>query len=339
MMRSSRLKVANLGGTSGTGFKGGWIGSRPDTGTCTSASEPLLTFTGSVLIRTSKSTLEWVRWFEHLSVYHAWSCSDCKAVHTRSLKSMSGSILRRATQQRSNDPIELRERRRNMIRAGFSQLHIMAGLDVACGREPDHGGAGGASRGDATDAVLDHDAIAGRDAELFRRVQEDVGMRFAAGDVRGTEHPPLEQRCHVQHLKAQRQPLGRGRGGNAVRHLAPNPQKFLEKFPRAVDRFQTRAKGIERPPLISVSEIGRQLAADHSLDGLDHVRKPLAHEGAVGVVYCRRLTEFGDDFSDDRVGQHLAVGKDAVEIENDRAVVRVQPRTQLRTQFPGVQGW
>ena len=38
---------------------------------------------------------------------------------------------------------------------------------------------------------------------------------------------------------------------------------------------------------------------------------------------------------DHGVGQHLAVGKHAVEIENDRAVVRVQ----LRTQFPGVQGW
>ena len=96
-----------------------------------------------------------------------------------------------------------------MIGAGLSQPRIMAGLNMACRGQPDHRGAGGASCGDATDAVLDHDAIGRLDAELLRRMQEDVGMRFAAGDIRGAEYPPLEQRRHVQHLKAQRQPLGR----------------------------------------------------------------------------------------------------------------------------------
>ena len=121
-------------------------------------------------------------------------------------------------------------------------------------------------------------------------------------------------------------------------HCGTSRQVF-EKFPCADNRLETRAKGVERPRLIGIGKIRRQLAADHALDGLDHFGKPLAHVGAVGVLDRRRHAQFADDLGEHGIGQYLAVREDAVKVKNDGAVLSAQRRAQLRNQFPGVQGW
>lgn len=88
-----------------------------------------------------------------------------------------------------------------MIGAGLPEPRIVARLDMPRRRESDHRGAGGARGRDTADTVLDHDAVTGLDAKPLGRVQEDVGVRFAARDIGSTEHPPLEQRGHVQDLE------------------------------------------------------------------------------------------------------------------------------------------
>ena len=101
-------------------------------------------------------------------------------------------------------------------------------------------------------------------------------------------------------------------------------------FARAVDGLKLYAKGVERPALIGIGKISRQLAADHALDRLDHFIEPLAHIGVVGIVNRGRHAEFGGDLRKHGIGQHLAVGEHAVEVKDDRAMVSAQ--------LPGVHG-
>ena len=116
-----------------------------------------------------------------------------------------------------------------------------------------------------------------------------------------------------------------------MRHVAP----ILDEASRALHCLKTRAKGLKSPLLIGVGKVGRQFAADGELDRFDHLRKPLTHELSIGVIHARRHAELSDNSREHRVGEHLAVGENAVEVKDDGAVAR----TQLRTQLPGVQGW
>src|SRR4029079_6034374 len=58
--------------------------------------------------------------------------------------------------------------------------------------------------------------------------------------------------------------------------------------------------------------------ADRGSDGREHVGEPLAHERPQRILDGHRHAALGDEFREHRVGEELAVGDHAVEIEHDQ---------------------
>ncbi len=72
---------------------------------------------------------------------------------------------------------------KDFLRPGGGEARGM-GLRIGMGSgKPQHGAAGANCRGDAGDAVLDHDALVRPKAGAPRGFDEDIGRRFSIGDM------------------------------------------------------------------------------------------------------------------------------------------------------------
>src|SRR6201986_1917053 len=97
-----------------------------------------------------------------------------------------------------------------MMRAGLFEGRGITIADMSGREQSDHNGARGLSRNDPARAVLDDDAIGRRHSNLSRGMQEDVGMRLAARDLRSAEHPSLEEPGHLKNVETDGEPVRRG---------------------------------------------------------------------------------------------------------------------------------
>ena len=91
----------------------------------------------------------------------------------------------------------------------------MRGSDMTAPRETEGRHARGAGRLDAVDGVLDHGAACGVGPHARGGMEEQVGRRLTAGDLRGGEDMVAEEAFELRQGQAQADALGMRGGGDA----------------------------------------------------------------------------------------------------------------------------
>ena len=199
---------------------------------------------------------------------------------------------------------------------GCGQALGVAVADVAGAEETDHGHAGSTRAGDASGAILQHDAGLRGDAQASRGMQENIGGRLAVRHVSGAEKAPTEVVTHTELVDAVVQPLVRTRRGNTARNVEMSFQEGLE----ARNRPDVAPHHGFRASPVCILEALRQGGSYPFDDRFPAVFPALAHEEADRIVEARRLAEAGRyAVGQQGVGQRLAVGDHAVEIEDQQA--------------------
>ena len=97
------------------------------------------------------------------------------------------------------------------VSAGIGKLRTVPVADMSCCQEANDRCTGGPRRNDTAGAVLDDDAAFRLDADLGRSMQENIRMWFTPRERRGAKYATLEERFHLEDLKAKGQSIGRGR--------------------------------------------------------------------------------------------------------------------------------
>ena len=124
------------------------------------------------------------------------------------------------------------------VSAGIGKLRTVPVADMSCCQEANDRCASGPRRNDAAGAVLDDDAALGRDGDLGRSMQENIWMWFTPHDRRGAEHAALEERFHLEDLKAKGQSIRRGRRRDASRQCLER----RDELPDTLNGAQVRPK-------------------------------------------------------------------------------------------------
>ena len=99
-----------------------------------------------------------------------------------------------------------------------------------------------------------------------------------------------------------------------------NMQEGFDVGASSVDDAEVFTKASQRTVLKVALEVIRERVPDRRLDGGDHLVEALAHIVSECVVRRCRHTEPADDFGENGVRQHLAVGEHPVEVEDDEAL-------------------
>ncbi len=128
---------------------------------------------------------------------------------------------------------------------------VVEAREMAAADKAEHCHSGGARGCDPRDAVLDHQAVAGRGAHRSRREEKEIGARLALRDLGGRKNVGREQGLVTRDPKRETQPLGRARRGDANARPKPPTACRTPSTP-----FSSRAK---------VSRISRERASGNSL--------------------------------------------------------------------------
>ena len=169
--------------------------------------------------------------------------------------------------------------------AGGEETLCVVGPAVRSRREADDGHASCDRTLDAECAVFNYDAIFGMGGDPLRRLQKNVGVRFAAFEVGGAEGVPrelIEKADHFELQRDARQAARRGDGDFGALARA-------HETDRSGYRFQIPAHAIKTVSPISVGEIRGQFAPVVVLDRDDAIAH--AHTGVTGEGFFRRRWE------------------------------------------------
>ena len=143
-------------------------------------------------------------------------------------------------------------------------------------------------------------AVAGVDAELRGRMQEEIGMRLAAGHHRRAVNVRAERaaRPSTSRHTASRS----GDDDDAMQRATCCDRRQVSVHTRYRRRWVRKLASVRRMKSSAAScASGRPVVRG---DRREHVGEPLAHERAQRILERHRYAELGDELGEHRVGEH-----------------------------------
>ena len=226
---------------------------------------------------------------------------------------------------------------RDMMHAHAAQ-HVpvrRAVEDMAAAAEADHRHPRRERRPRTGRRILDCEAGRGIYAQPVRGGEIDVGMRLAAGPAVGAVDVVSEMARESEAIERRGDIGGAARRSDSARQAA---QRF-EEFGRPRHRRETFGKTLLRPLAMPLAEIVRQRPPEPHDDPALGLLPIMPAIVAQAFFIGRWQPDGGQAFGKRPVRAHLAVGDDAVEIEDDGAIhggVRSPPRPMVGKRGDGM---